>query len=70
MALIKKFLIFNRWGEVVFEVYDAPPNDPAFGWDGNYRSHTFNAAVFVYLAEIEFIDGEKEIFKGDITLMR
>ncbi|MCB9279156.1 MAG: gliding motility-associated C-terminal domain-containing protein [Lewinellaceae bacterium] len=70
VALIKKFLIFNRWGEVVFEVYDAPPNDPAFGWDGNYRSHTFNAAVFVYLAEIEFIDGEKEIFKGDITLMR
>jgi hypothetical protein len=29
-----------------------------------------NPAVFVYWAEIEFIDGVKKMYKGDVTLMR
>jgi hypothetical protein len=29
-----------------------------------------NPAVFVYYAEIEYIDGRVELFKGDVTLVR
>ena len=29
-----------------------------------------NPGVHVYQAEIEFIDGRREIFKGDITIVR
>jgi hypothetical protein len=29
-----------------------------------------NPAVFVYLAEIEFLDGEVVLYKGDVTLVR
>ncbi|KAA3632618.1 MAG: hypothetical protein DWQ02_14470, partial [Bacteroidetes bacterium] len=67
---IRSFLIFNRWGENVFEVYDFPPNDPGFGWDGYDRGKLYNAQVFTYFAEVEFIDGEVVLFKGDVTLMR
>ncbi len=70
VAKVHSFLVFNRWGEAIFEVYDFPPNDPLYGWDGHYRSRLYNTAVFAYFAEIEFIDGEVILYKGDVTLMR
>ena len=67
---IKSLQIFSRWGEKVFEVYDFLPNDPAYGWNGLYRGRLLNPAVFVWYAEIEFIDGRVELFKGDVVLVR
>jgi len=70
VAYVKSFLIFNRWGETVFEVYDFPPNDPTYGWDGTYRSQIYNPQVFTYFAQVVFIDGEEKLFKGDVTLVK
>jgi gliding motility-associated-like protein len=67
---IKSFLVFSRWGEAVFEFYNLPPNDPAFGWDGKHRGRPMDPAVFTWFAEIEFIDGRVEIYEGDVSLMR
>jgi hypothetical protein len=67
---IKTFYIFNRWGESVFEIFSVQPNNPLFGWDGTYRGELMNGAVFTYFAELEFVDGEVVLFKGDVTLMR
>jgi gliding motility-associated-like protein len=67
---INSLQIFNRWGEMVFEVYDFPPNDEAFGWDGFHRNQEMNTAVFAYWTEIELIDGTVVLYKGDVTLMR
>jgi len=67
---IRSFLVFNRWGESVFEVYNSQPNDPRWGWDGSYRGEPVNAAVYVWFAEIEFKNGDVEIIKGDVVIMR
>jgi gliding motility-associated-like protein len=67
---INSFAIYDRWGNEVFVVLNAPPNDPRYGWDGNYRGERLNAAVFVYYADIELADGSVEVFKGDVILMR
>ena len=67
---VNSFLVFNRWGETMFEVYNFQPNDPAYGWNGDHRSREMNTGVYVFLAEVEFIDGEVLIFKGDLTLVR
>jgi gliding motility-associated-like protein len=67
---IQSFVIYNRWGEPVFETYNIPPNDPSKGWDGTFRGELMNSAVFTYFAELEFVDGEVILFKGDVTLMR
>ena len=67
---IKAFKIFDRWGELVFEDYDFQPNDPAHSWKGTLNDQALNPAVFVYYAEIEFIDNRVEIYQGDITLLR
>ena len=70
VAYVRSFLIFNRWGENVFEVYNFPANTPAYGWNGYHKGKESNAAVFVYTAEVVFIDGGTAVFSGDITLMK
>lgn len=67
---INSFQVFNRWGESVFEVYNFPPNEAIYGWDGTHREQLSNSAVFVWFAEVAFEDGEVVLFKGDVTLMR
>ncbi|MBK8566609.1 MAG: gliding motility-associated C-terminal domain-containing protein [Saprospiraceae bacterium] len=67
---IKSFLVFDRWGEAVFEYFDFEANNPAYGWDGRWRGQIMNPAVFAWFAEVEFKDGTVELFKGDVTLVR
>jgi gliding motility-associated-like protein len=65
-------LIFDRWGEKVFE-----SNNPGFCWDGTYKAAfgagavmDMNAAVFVYVVEVVLVDGTEINRKGNITLLR
>lgn len=67
---INSFLIFNRWGEVMYEVYDAPANDPLYGWNGMHRGREMNAGAYVWTAEVTYIDGVVEFYKGEVILMR
>lgn len=68
---VESFRVFNRWGELVFERLDIPPNAPDTGWDGTARAgELLNAAVFVYMVEVRFVDGETELFSGDVVLLR
>ncbi len=67
---ISQFMIYDRWGETMFEGRNFQPGDPAYGWDGELRGEPLNPAVFVYWAEVELVDGQKIIFEGDITLIR
>ncbi|MCB0520075.1 MAG: gliding motility-associated C-terminal domain-containing protein [Lewinellaceae bacterium] len=67
---IRSFLVFDRWGETVWEYYNFQPNNPAYGWDGHLRGEEMNPAVFAWFAEIEFIDGEVVLFEGDVALVK
>ena len=62
--------IYTRWGALVYTQTNFPPNNPTIGWDGTYNGEPLNAAVFVYYAEIEFIDGTIKVFQGDIALLK
>ncbi|HRI58602.1 MAG TPA: gliding motility-associated C-terminal domain-containing protein [Saprospiraceae bacterium] len=67
---INSLQVFDRWGGLVFENFDFQPNDLNSGWDGMVRGDKANPAVFVYYAEILFIDGETVLYKGDVMLYR
>ena len=59
------FLIFDRWGEKVFE-----SENPALGWDGTYHGKALDPAVFVYYIKAKLITGETIDKKGNISLIR
>jgi len=60
-----KFLIFNAWGEKVFESVS-----PSIGWDGKRHGIDLNSGVFVYQVSGEFYNGQSFKQKGDVTLIR
>lgn len=62
--------IYDRWGNSIYEKEALPINNPSFGWDGNYRGKKMNPAVFVYVIEVLFKNGETAVFKGDVNLVR
>jgi gliding motility-associated-like protein len=67
---IKSFRVFSRAGDLLHERLNAMPNDPFNHWDGKFQGQTLNPGVFVYVAEIEFVDGITEIFKGEVILVK
>ncbi len=67
---IKSMVIFDRWGEIVFEKKDFPPNDPASGWTGNFKGKKASADVYIYLMEIQCENNTIVPAKGNITLLR
>jgi len=70
VAEVEMFRIYDRWGEQMFEALDFQPNSPEHGWAGRHRGKTVSPGVYVYYAMVRFIDGEREIFKGDVTVYR
>ena len=65
--------IFDRWGNLMYEVVDVPPSNSdadSRGWDGKYRGDKMNSGVYVYLIEVQFIDGRTLLYRGDVTLAR
>lgn len=60
-----EFLIFNRWGELVFESHD-----PAFGWDGYYKGKLSQQDVYTYSLWVRFKDGVEQEKVGDVSLFR
>ncbi|MCB9343651.1 MAG: gliding motility-associated C-terminal domain-containing protein [Saprospiraceae bacterium] len=70
VASVRYMRIFDRWGELVYENNDFQAGETNEGWDGTFKGQFVDPAVFVYLVEIEYIDGTTELFKGDITVIR
>jgi len=70
IAQVNSFQVFDRWGELVYSEFDFQPNQPVHSWDGNFLGQPMSPAVFVYWAEIRFIDGRTILYKGDVTLVR
>ena len=60
-----EFLVFDRWGELVFQ-----STDPKTGWDGTFRDKPMDTAVFFYSLRAETADGKKHELKGSLTLIR
>jgi len=63
-----KLLIFNRWGEVLFE-----SNDADVGWNGTYGAGSEVVKEDVYVWKIIFkrkADGGEEMHVGHVTLLK
>ncbi|MFK8037358.1 MAG: T9SS type B sorting domain-containing protein [Crocinitomicaceae bacterium] len=60
-----QFKIFDRWGELVFET-----NDQSIGWDGTFKGKMLDPDVYVYHLTAICVDGQENLIKGNITLLR
>ncbi len=66
--LVFSMLIYNRWGEVVFET-----NDASIGWDGTFGENGNMVQEGVYTWKIEFKTNKKDkhqLVTGSINILR
>jgi len=68
---INYFKIFNRWGQLMHEETDMAPTSGDIGsWDGTFKGRKVNPGAYVYLIEVEFLDGRTILYRGSITVVR
>ncbi len=67
---VLSFQVFSRWGAVLYEARNFAPNSPAQGWDGRFQGTLLDAGPYVYLVEVELVDGTTRQFRGVTHLMR
>jgi len=61
-----KFIVWNRWGEIVYET-----NDPAaLGWDGSYKGKEATPDSFAWYVWLTCGNGEIFEAKGNVTLLK
>ncbi|WP_188316202.1 gliding motility-associated C-terminal domain-containing protein [Chitinophaga agrisoli] len=59
------FMIFNQWGEKVFET-----NTQNRGWDGQYKGRMQPSGVYIYVCKLQLTDGSVVEKKGAVNLIR
>jgi gliding motility-associated-like protein len=67
---ISSFIIYDRWGNVIFVAKDFHPNDEGSSWDGRFKDERLNPGVFAYRLIVRLKDGTSESRFGDITSIR
>lgn len=70
VANVNYFRIFNRWGNMVYNMSDLNIDDSFVGWDGRYFGLKQPTGVYIYTCEIDFIDGETIEYQGSMSLLR
>lgn len=70
VKLVSRMLIYDKWGELLFEATDKEPNNPVFGWDGNFLNAPAMPGIYRYEISILFADGETLHYSGALNLIR
>ena len=60
-----RFLVFNQWGQKVFETTNIQG-----GWDGKQDGKLQPSGVYMYVATIGLLSGEEITKKGSVNLIR
>ena len=59
------FLIFNRWGELVFET-----NSVLEGWNGTFKDKTLPSGVYIWRVDFNDLNGKEYRRKGQLNILR
>ena len=60
------FLIFNRWGELVFESYDI-----LWGWDGTYNGKMMQDGTYTWKLVVTDVQrNQTHRYVGHVNLLR
>jgi hypothetical protein len=62
--------VFDRWGNLVHEVKNALPDDTSNAWEGTHDGKLALPGVYVWILELELVDGTTEKMRGDVTVVR
>ena len=67
---IKRFLVFDRWGGLLYQKDNFMPNDETAGWDGTARGKLLDPGIYIYMVEAVLLSGKEQLVSGQVMLLR
>lgn len=67
---ISSFQVADRWGGIRFRqpIEEIPPTE--LGWDGTSQGQPLPPGIYAWSASINYANGERQLVRGQITLVR
>lgn len=69
ISKVKRLEIYDRWGSKLFNGTDIDIKNFDEGWNGTLNGKRVVNGVYVWVALVEFIDGEEIYYTGDVTVI-
>jgi hypothetical protein len=57
--------IYDRWGELIYST----PNGVWPRWEGTFKQKKAPEGVYVFICELQFLDGSEKVFETNLTVM-
>jgi gliding motility-associated-like protein len=70
IGAVKRFSVYNRSGQLVFDQQNFSPNKNTKGWSGRYNNTDQPAGTYVYILEAICEQGQSISKKGNFLLIR
>lgn len=70
VTLVRRLLVADRWGGIVFDKENLMPGEAAQGWDGSWQGKIAAIGVYTFWAELERLDGTRFTKGGAVSLVR
>lgn len=70
VQMIQTLIIFDRWGQEIYRIEQIRPDQSELGWDGLIQGVRAEPGVYVFYAEVLFVNDELLPFSGGFTLVR
>jgi gliding motility-associated-like protein len=68
--IIRSFMVYGRWGNLVFERHNISLNDISNGWDGKAAGIDQPVGAYIYFLDIICDTGDEFTKKGTVMLER
>ena len=65
-----KISIFSPWGEAVWFSEKIENSSPNESWDGTYKGTLVAQGAYSWIADVLFVNGQRKVYKGSVTVVR
>jgi len=65
-----RIAVFSPWGQLVWVSENLENTSPSGFWDGTYGSQPLPQGSYSWEADVTFVNGNRRIFTGSVTLLR
>lgn len=62
--------VFDRWGDMVYEIKNVFPNDNSRAWDGRSNGKLVLPGVYTWMLWVDLVDGTTRKYQGSVTVIR
>ncbi|MFN3940811.1 MAG: gliding motility-associated C-terminal domain-containing protein, partial [Chitinophagales bacterium] len=69
LLLIDQLLVFDRWGNTIYNGLNLQPDAITSGWDGTFNNNKVNSGVYAWSAQLTFRGGFKKQVFGNVTVL-